>query len=93
MFVRGDACDRGDEAVAAARDGLYILGVFRGITQGAPELIHAEINPAIHSEVIAIAPQMALNFRGTSSPARSASSTIEHYAKVGALLNRRYFTH
>jgi hypothetical protein len=60
MFVRGDACDRGDEAVAAARDGLYILGVFRRIAQGAPDLIHAEINPAIHPKV-AIAPQITLN--------------------------------
>jgi hypothetical protein len=62
VFLRGDACDRGDEAIAAARDGLYVLTVFGRIAQGAADLIHAEINPAIHLKVIAIAPQRALDF-------------------------------
>jgi hypothetical protein len=36
--------------------------VFRRIAQGGADLIHAKINPVIHPKVIAIAPQIALNF-------------------------------
>src|SRR5215472_10539202 len=38
---------RRDEPVAAARHGLYVTRVFRGVAQGLPQLVDRDIEPVV----------------------------------------------